>query len=154
MALIENTLLIKEADTVQFAVIKSWGKMKWSKTTQTLSGTADIELLDKLSSIVKLPPHIEALRQSLHDTAAAVDQERMNDSPEPLLDYPVKMKLFRHQVRSDTDRHWLSRGDEFVSHSAAGTVCVYRGVRQILLRLRLCVRCTGRCGACSVSVSL
>mgnify|MGYP000697934587 CR=1 FL=1 len=23
----------------------------------------------------------------------------MNDSPEPLLDYPVKMKLFRHQVR-------------------------------------------------------
>lgn len=91
MALIENTLLIKEADTVQFAVIKSWGKMKWSKTTQTLSGTADIELLDKLSSIVKLPPHIEALRQSLHDTAAAVDQERMNDSPEPLLDYPVKM---------------------------------------------------------------
>ena len=31
MALIENTLLIKEADTVQFAVIKSWGKMKWSK---------------------------------------------------------------------------------------------------------------------------
>ena len=36
MALIENTLLIKEADTVQFAVIKSWGKMKWSKTTQTL----------------------------------------------------------------------------------------------------------------------
>ena len=37
MALIENTLLIKEADTVQFAVIKSWGKMKWWKTTQTLS---------------------------------------------------------------------------------------------------------------------
>lgn len=99
MALKENTLLIKEADNVQFTVIKSWGKMKWSKTTQTLSGTADIELLDKLSSIVKLPPHIEALRQSLHDAAAAVDQERMNDSPEPLLDYPVKMKLFRHQVR-------------------------------------------------------
>ena len=68
MALKENTLLIKEADNVQFTVIKSWGKMKWSKTTQTLSGTADIELLDKLSSIVKLPSHIEALRQSLHDT--------------------------------------------------------------------------------------
>ena len=33
-------------------------------------------------------------------------------------------------------------------------LCVYRGVRQILLRLRLCVRYTGRCGACSVSVSL
>ena len=46
MALKENTLLIKEADNVQFTVIKSWGKMKWSKATQTLSGTADIELLD------------------------------------------------------------------------------------------------------------
>ena len=99
MALKNNTLLIKEADNVQFAVIKSWGKMKWSKATQTLTGIADIELLDKLSSIVKLPPHIEALRQELHRTAAAVDEERMNDDPEPLLDYPVKMSLFRHQVR-------------------------------------------------------
>lgn len=72
----------------------------------------------------------------------------------PLSALGIYHSLFRHQVRSDTDRHWLSRGDEFVSHCAAGTVCVYRGVRQILLRLRLCVRYTGRCGACSVSVSL
>ena len=99
MAIKDGQLLIKEADTNQFMIIKSWGKMKWSKATQTLTGIADIELLDKLSSIVKLPPHIEALRQELHRTAAALDEERMNDDPKPMLDYPVKMSLFRHQVR-------------------------------------------------------
>lgn len=99
MALKGSTLLIKEADNVQFTIIKSWNKMKWSKAEQTLSGTADIELLDKLASIVKLPPNIEAQRTELHSIAAAVDQERMNQNPVPFLRYPVKMNLFKHQVR-------------------------------------------------------
>ena len=62
MALKDTTLFIKEADNVQFTIIKSWNKMKWSKASQTLAGTADLELLDKLSSIVRLPPAIEARR--------------------------------------------------------------------------------------------
>lgn len=99
MALIENTLLIKEADTVQFSVIKSWNKMKWSKATQTLSGTADIELLDKLSSIVKLPPSIEQYRENLHRIQDAVDRERVNAEPEPLVNPPVKLPMYKHQVR-------------------------------------------------------
>lgn len=31
MALQGKTLLIKEADNVQFSIIKSWNKMKWDK---------------------------------------------------------------------------------------------------------------------------
>ena len=45
MALKEGQIFIKEADNVQFQIIKSWGKMKWSRASQTLSGVADIELL-------------------------------------------------------------------------------------------------------------
>lgn len=99
MALQGNTLLIKDADNVQFTVIKSWNKMKWDKKTQTLKGTADIELLDKLTSIVRLPPSIEVHRQRLHAVQNAVDQERVNPEPKPFYNYPVKMPLYAHQTR-------------------------------------------------------
>lgn len=99
IALKDNVLLIKEADNVQFTIIKSWNKMKWSKATQTLSGLADLELLDKLASIVKLPPTIEARRTELRSIQDAVDRERVNPDPKPLYDYPVKLPLYKHQVR-------------------------------------------------------
>lgn len=99
MALKDNVLLIKEADNVQFTIIKSWNKMKWSKPTQTLSGLADLELLDKLASIVKLPPTIEARRMELRAIQDAVDRERVNPDPKPLYNYPVKLPLYKHQIR-------------------------------------------------------
>jgi hypothetical protein len=100
MALAGNTLLIREADNVQFTVIKSWNKMKWNRQKQELSGVADLELLDKLASIVKLPPSIEAKRVNLRAVQDAVDRERMNQDPVPFMDYPVKLPLFKHQVRA------------------------------------------------------
>ena len=100
MALKDTTLFIKDADNVQFTTTKSWNKMKWSKASQTLAGTADLELLDKLSSIVRLPPAIEARRNELRKIAAAVDRERMNEDPAPFYPYPVKMPLYRHQTRA------------------------------------------------------
>ena len=88
MAMKDGQILIREADNVQFTIIKSWGKMKWSRQTQTLSGPADIELLNRLAGLVNLPPSI-----------AAVDRERMNPKPEPLIPPPVKVSPFTHQVR-------------------------------------------------------
>lgn len=99
MALQGNTLKIIEADNVQFTIIKSWGKMKWDKKTQQLTGTADMELLDKLASIVKLPPMVAERRSQLHAVQDAVDRERVNEDPTPLVNYPVKLDLFRHQIR-------------------------------------------------------
>lgn len=99
MAMKDGQVLIKEVDNIQFQIIKSWGKMKWSRQTQTLSGSADIELLNKLASIVNLPPSIEAERQKLNAVMAAVDKERMNEDPKPLIKPPIKVKPFAHQVR-------------------------------------------------------
>ena len=53
MALQGNTLRIKDADNVQFTVIKSWNKMRWVKKLQELQGTADLELLDRLAGLVR-----------------------------------------------------------------------------------------------------
>lgn len=99
MALQGNTLKIIEADNVQFTVIKSWNKMKWNKKLQQLEGIADMELLDKLASIVRLPASIEQYRANLHRVQDAVDLERVNPDPKPAYPYPVKMPLYQHQVR-------------------------------------------------------
>lgn len=100
IALKDGQILIKEADENQFLIIKSWGKMKWSKAQQMLYGPADIELLNKLSGIVRLPGPIEDRRQRLNEVAAAIDRERLKKEPEPLYKYPVKFPLFKHQTRA------------------------------------------------------
>ena len=111
MAMKDGQILIREADNVQFTIIKSWGKMKWSRQTQTLSGPADIELLNRLAGLVNLPPSIEAERKKLNEVMAAVDRERMNPKPEPLIPPPVKVSPFTHQVRGyrrHSHRRWTS----------------------------------------------
>ena len=90
IALKDGQILIKEADENQFLIIKSWGKMKWSKPQ---------ELLNKLSGIVRLPGPIEDRRQRLNEVAAAIDRERLKKEPEPLYKYPVKKQLYQHQTR-------------------------------------------------------
>lgn len=100
MALKGDTLLIKDADSVQFAVIKSWNKMRWDKKTQTLAGIADMELLDKLATMVNLTPPAEARRQELHAVTEAVDRERMAENPAAFVRYPVKLPLYKHQTRA------------------------------------------------------
>lgn len=100
MAIKEGQLLVIEVDNTQFTIIKSWGKMKWSKAERMFYGPVEIELLNKMAGIVRLPGPIEAERQRLNEIARAVDAERMKEDPEPLYDYPVKYPLFRHQIRA------------------------------------------------------
>ena len=99
MALKDGQILIKDADDMQFTIIKSWNKMKWSKAEQMLHGPADGELLNRLAGMVRLPANIEAERQRLNRISEAVDKERMMEEPVPLYKYPVKMSLFKHQTR-------------------------------------------------------
>ena len=48
---------------------------------------------------MRLPGPIEQQRQQMNRIAQAVDAERMKPEPEPLYKYPVKLPLYRHQVR-------------------------------------------------------
>ena len=99
MKLDNGTLIIADCDSTQFNIIKSWNKLKWNKSRQWLDGPCTGELLNKLSSIVRLPAPIEAERKHFNDVAAAVDRERMKEDPVPLYKYPVKYPLFKHQTR-------------------------------------------------------
>ena len=92
--------MIVEADNVQFTVIKSWNMMKWDKKNQHLKGIADLELLDRLNSLVRLPPAVEERRNRLRAVQDAVDRERVKKEPKPFYKYPVKLPLYAHQVRA------------------------------------------------------
>lgn len=92
-------LIIKDITSEQFAVIKSWNKMVWKKATKTLEAPCEIELLDKLSTLVKLPPRISAYRDELVKVQTAVDDMRIKENVTPIIQPPVKANLFQHQVR-------------------------------------------------------
>lgn len=95
----DNMLIIKDITSEQFAVIKSWNKMVWKKATKTLEASCEIELLDKLSTLVKLPPRISAYRDELMKVQTAVDDMRIKENVTPIVQPPVKANLFQHQVR-------------------------------------------------------
>ncbi len=100
IALKDGDIFIREMTPEQYAIIKGWNLTKWVKAERHLRGKANMELLDKLDGICKLPPHIQEYRYELHKTAELVNLERNKENPEELVKYPVKKKLFMHQVRA------------------------------------------------------
>lgn len=100
MAMKDGMIRIIEADVTQSAIIKSWGKMKYSRSNQMYEGAVSMELLNKLAGLVRLPPAIEAVRKNMNKVQEAVDQERVRKDPKPLVDYPVTKSLYQHQVRA------------------------------------------------------
>ena len=90
MAMKDGQILIREADNVQFTIIKSWGKMKWSRQTQTLSGPADIELLNRLAGLVNFPPSLEGERKKLKEGMGAGGRGRRKPKPKAPIPPPGK----------------------------------------------------------------
>lgn len=81
MAMKDGMIRIIEADVTQAAIIKSWGKMKYSRSNQMYEGPVSMELLNKLAGLVRLPPAIEAVRKNMNKVQVAVDQERVRKDP-------------------------------------------------------------------------
>ena len=100
MAMKDGMLRIIEADVTQAAIIKSWGKMKYSRVNQMYEGQVSAELLNRLATLVRLPVSIEKIRQQMNAVQNAVDHERVQEDPKPLYKYPVTKSLYQHQVRA------------------------------------------------------
>ena len=98
-AVIDNGTLILRNVGSYYSLLTSTGKLKWDKKTQSLRGTADLELLDTLSSIMRLPLELEAERRKMREVRQAIDRERIEAEPTPLVHYPVKARLLKHQIR-------------------------------------------------------
>ena len=99
MAIKDGQVILVEVDTDKYMQIKARNLMKWSKTQQALYGPATAELLNFLASLFRLPGPAEELRQRMNQLEEAVDAQRMEPEPEPLYKFPVKLPLYRHQIR-------------------------------------------------------
>lgn len=99
IAMKDGELLMRNMDNVQYQFIRNTGKCKWDKKRQLLIGPADLELLEYLNHIIRLPQNIATEYKRLKAVQVAVDSERLNPEPVPFVEYPVKIPLFRHQIR-------------------------------------------------------
>jgi len=100
MAIRDGTVYLKDLTPEQIARIKSWNCMKWNRQLQMMIGELSMDVLDRLSRMVRLPPAAEEICQGMKLRQAAVDAERTAPDPKPLARYPVKKKLYSHQVRA------------------------------------------------------
>lgn len=120
MALTDGVIRIIEADTVQKTIIKSWNQMRWIRGQQMYEGIASAELLNKLATLVHLPPSIEAERTRMNEVQEAVDQERTREHPEPLYKYPVTKNLYSSYTTGEAPK--VERLQHLKQHCRPGAI--------------------------------
>jgi len=97
--IIDGYVWISNVSNIQYNIIREWNMTRWIRQEQALRGDVTLELLDNLAELTKLPPGVEKVRARLHNRYAAIEAERAASEPTPMYDYPVKRKLFKHQIR-------------------------------------------------------
>lgn len=99
IALIRGVVTIAELGNLDFQRLKNISGLRWNRTTRCMVGPVSLNLLDGLARYYKLPADMEAKRQRLGKTRREIDAERLAEDPAPLLPYPVKANLYKHQIR-------------------------------------------------------
>lgn len=99
IALIRGVVTIAELSNLDFQRLKNISGLRWNRTTRCMVGPVSLNLLDSLARYYKLPADIETKRQRLGKTRREIDAERLAEDPAPLLPYPVKANLYKHQIR-------------------------------------------------------
>jgi hypothetical protein len=98
----ENGLIFVRGSKEEDAIIKTWRMMTKDKEKGIWYAPVTKPLLENLSRNGGLiPPAKEALRK-MREVQDAVDAERLkpDDKVEPMTTYPVKAKLYKHQIRA------------------------------------------------------
>ena len=99
IALIRGVVTIAELSNLEFQRLKNISGLRWNRTTRCMVGPVSLNLLDGLARYYKLPADMETKRQRLGKTRREIDAERLAEDPAPLLPYPVKANLYKHQIR-------------------------------------------------------
>lgn len=99
IALIRGVVTIAELSNLDFQRLKNISGLRWNRTTRCMVGPISLNLLDGLARYYKLPADMEIKRQRLGKTRREIDAERLAEDPAPLLPYPVKANLYKHQIR-------------------------------------------------------
>lgn len=100
VAIKDGRIILAQIEQARMDKLKKTGMLRWNKAARTYSAPVTLDLLDVLAQIFPLPDTVEAERRRLAGIARQLDAQRAASEPVPLTSYPVRAKLFRHQVRA------------------------------------------------------
>ena len=100
VAIKDGRIVLAQIEQARMDKLKKTGMLRWNKAARTYSAPVTLDLLDVLAQIFPLPDTVEAERRRLTGIARQLDAQRAASEPVPLTSYPVRAKLFRHQVRA------------------------------------------------------
>ena len=99
-AMKDGRIVLAQIEQARMDKLKKTGLLRWNRRERTYSAPVSLDLLDTLAGIFPLPDFIETERRRLAGVARELDAQRAAAEPAPLVPYPVRAKLFRHQVRA------------------------------------------------------
>lgn len=100
IAMKEGRIILAQIEQARMDKLKKTGMLRWNKRERTYSAPVSLDLLNALAQIFTLPDCIETERRRLAGVARELDAQRAAAEPAPLVPYPVRARLFRHQVRA------------------------------------------------------
>lgn len=100
VAIKDGRIILAQIEQARMDKLKKTGMLRWNKAARTYSAPVTLDLLDVLAQIFPLPDTVEAERRRLAGIARQLDAQRAASEPLPLTSYPVRAKMFRHQVRA------------------------------------------------------
>lgn len=100
VAIKDGRIILAQIEQARMDKLKKTGMLRWNKAARTYSAPVTLDLLDVLAQIFPLPDTVEAERRRLAGIARQLDAQRAAAEPVPLTSYPVRAKMFRHQVRA------------------------------------------------------
>lgn len=100
VAMKNGRIVLAQIEQARMDKLKKTGMLRWNKAARTYSAPVTLDLLDVLAQIFPLPDTVEVERRRLASIARQLDAQRAASEPVPLVPYPVRAKLFRHQVRA------------------------------------------------------
>lgn len=100
VAMKNGRIILAQIEQARMDKLKKTGMLRWNKAARTYSAPVTLDLLDVLAQIFPLPDTVEVERRRLAGIARQLDAQRAAAEPVPLTAYPVRAKLFRHQVRA------------------------------------------------------
>lgn len=84
-----------------YDALAATGLYRWNRRDKTMRATVSDESITALEEIFhRLPDPLQAERRKLRRRAAMLQEQReqLEGDPKPLVQYPVKATLMRHQI--------------------------------------------------------
>lgn len=96
---IDRRVYIRNIEQSQLESIHDAG-LTWNKSKKFFEGIPSVFMLEALAKMVVLPPALQALKNELEENQKSVDRERLSLNPKAVIEPPVRVKLYEHQVRA------------------------------------------------------